>query len=244
MFEPILAISGEGIYAIVSTVVSSVLVLVLTGAIIFAARQVVLRRLQTARLREQIASDLHDDIGSNLGSIALISQLGLEQDSLPGEARSDFGEIHRIAEQTATSMRDIVWLIDPDNSSTQDLITQMRRAVSDRLGDVEHKFDATRAADRKELPLEFRRHVFFAFKEVLNNISRHAKATYFEVTVRVERRRVLFVVRDNGKGFDVESVERGHGLNNLRRRADALKAQLMITSKPGEGTTIEFDAPL
>lgn len=244
MIEPLLAISGERIFAIISTVIASVLGLVLVGMIIFAARQVVLRRRQTARLREQIASDLHDDIGSNLGSIALISQLGLEQDSLPGEARADFAEIHRIAERTATSMRDIVWLIDPDNSHSQDLITQMRRAVSERLSDIEQTFDAKQDAERRELPLELRRHFFFAFKEALNNLSRHAEATKIDVAVHINKRRMKFKVRDNGKGFDPESVNRGHGLNNLRRRADTLKAKLNIESSPGQGTTVEFDAPL
>ena len=244
MIDPILAISGERIFAIISTVVASVLGLVMVGAIIVAARQVVLRRRHTARLREQIASDLHDDIGSNLGSIALISQLGLEQDSLPGEARADFAEIHRIAGRTATSMRDIVWLIDPGNSHSQDLITQMRRAVSERLSDIEQTFDADQAAEGKELSLELRRHFFFAFKEALNNLSRHSEATKIDVKIRVDKKRVLFVVRDNGKGFNPESVTRGHGLNNLRRRANALKARLNIESSPGKGTTVEFEAPL
>ncbi|MFT5466774.1 MAG: signal transduction histidine kinase [Verrucomicrobiales bacterium] len=244
MIEPLLAISGERIFAIISTVIASVLVVGLAGAIVFGARQVVLRRRQTARLREQIASDLHDDIGSNLGSIALISQLGLEQDSLPGEARSDFHQIHKIAERTAQAMRDIVWLIDPDNSSSHDLVTKMRRAVLERLGDIDHEFKTTEAAERKELPLEFRRHLYFAFKEAVNNVARHADATRIDVELCVERRRVRFVIRDNGKGFDVESIDRGHGLNNIKRRADKLKARLSIDSKPGEGTTVTFDAPL
>lgn len=240
----LLAISGERIFAIISTVIASVLVIGLAGAIVFAARQVVLRRRQTARLREQIASDLHDDIGSNLGSIALISQLGLEQDSLPGEARSDFHQIHRIAERTAQSMRDIVWLIDPENSSSHDLVTQLRRAVSERLGDIAHEFEVTEVAEGRELPLEFRRHLYFAFKEVINNIAKHSEATRIDVQLLVERRRVFFEVRDNGKGFDIDSVDHGHGLNNLKRRADKLDAKLSIKSGPGSGTTVTFDAPL
>jgi signal transduction histidine kinase len=97
----------------------------------------------------------------------------------------------------------------------------------------------------RELSLLFRRHVFFAFKEALNNVRRHAAATVVEVCITIQPADMVFSIRDNGVGFEPAAAPAtGHGLANLVRRAARLKGTCRVASSPGRGTRVEFQAPL
>jgi signal transduction histidine kinase len=97
----------------------------------------------------------------------------------------------------------------------------------------------------RELSLLFRRHVFFAFKETLNNVRRHAAATAVEVRITLRPGHLVFSIRDDGVGFDpAVAAAGGHGLVNLTRRAARLKGACRVESGPGRGTRVEFEAPL
>lgn len=209
-------------------------------------RQKALIRRDVARLREQIARDLHDDIASNLGGIVLLSELGSRHQSLEQGARDDFAAIRKAAEETAESMQDIVWLIEPESLSLQELIVNLRKAVEVILGNFEVRVVVEPADFRnRDLSLLFRRHVYFAFKETLHNVRRHAAATRVDVRIEIDSKRLTFTVRDDGVGFDPQSVSvAGHGLRNSRRRAEKLKGLCRLESKPGLGTIVTFEAPL
>ena len=204
-----------------------------------------LRNRAVAQLRDQIARDLHDDIGSNLGGIVLLSQMG----SLKGEdaqSREDFKAIKDAAEETSKSMRDIVWLIERGNSNLRELVTRMRQSTEVILGDKMISLAVKPANFRdRELSLLSRRHLFLAFKEGLNNVRRHAEATEIDINICIERHDLTFEIRDNGKGFDPQGISvPGHGLTNLYRRAGRLAGSCLIESSPGHGTRVFFKASL
>jgi signal transduction histidine kinase len=217
----------------------------MVALLIVMGRHRAVRERDKTVLRDQIARDLHDELGSNLGSISLLSELGSRMQDLPEEVRRDFGEIHRTAERSAESMRDIVWLVDSGSSSLRELVTKMREAAERLAGDkLELSVTPDEVPDR-ELPLLFRRHALFSFKETLNNIRRHAAARSVRVEIDCRDGMLRFTVRDDGVGFRVdERVGLGHGLQNLVRRAQRLKGQCAIDSRPEGGTTIRFEAPL
>src|SRR5258708_6141450 len=102
------------------------------------------RRREVEELRQRIAGDLHDEIGSNLGSIALLSQMALRQS---GEAQADLAEINRVTRETAASMRDIVWLIKPGESGAGDFVGKLRETASVMLPGLECQFDAQTLAN-------------------------------------------------------------------------------------------------
>jgi signal transduction histidine kinase len=209
-------------------------------------RQRAVRRRDVVRLREQIARDLHDDIGSNLGGIVLLSEIGSRHRGLDEESRNDFKAIKQAAEETSESMQDIVWLIQPGNMSLRELILKMRQSVERMLGNLAVGVVVDPPEFRNsELSLLFRRHLFLAFKETLNNVRRHAAATRVEVRLEITPTHLAFTVRDDGAGFDPQAVtESGHGLRNLQRRAERLKGTYRLESSPGHGTTSSFKAPL
>lgn len=208
-------------------------------------RQRVVKRRAVVQLREQIARDLHDDIGCNLGGIVLLSDMG-SKSSGDGQAREDFETIRETAEETSQSMKDIVWLIQHGDTRLRDLVTRMRRATEIVLGDESVSLSVEPAEYRnRKVSLLFRRHVFFAFKEALNNVRKHSGATLVEVNITISDRDLNFEVRDDGRGFDPQEIEtRGNGLKNLKLRAERLKGTCRVDSTPGEGTCISFTSPL
>ena len=215
------------------------------GGLVFGAVFLWLRnRRQRSRelqaLRQQIARDLHDEIGSSLGSIALISELG-------GRDR-DLGaleEVRRLASEAADSMRAIVWMIrDGKPQGLDQLEPALRLHASQTLGALRADFVAAGPCPPGTLEVGFHRNVFLFFKEALHNVVKHARAS--QVRLRLEWRPALMrlEISDNGCGFDPESRFAGAGLSNMRHRAKALRAQLRIESAPGNGTRITLEAPL
>ena len=218
--------------------------LVVAALIWVMVRQRLLRRREAERLRQQIARDLHDDIGSNLGGIVLLSEIG-SQHSTDQDSRSDFESIRQAAEEASLSMRDIVWLIQREQVSLKDFVTRMRQSVQMILKHTGAAVEVTPATFRdRPLGLLFRRHVFMAFKEVLNNVRKHAQTDRVTVQVEIDPDRLRFTVRDEGVGFDQATADvQGHGMDNLKRRASRVSGSILIDSTPGKGTTVIFEAP-
>ena len=218
----------------------------LFGWIWMIFRQRAVRLRDSEKLRKQIARDLHDDIGSNLAGIVLISEVGRSNQEASTEIRDDFREIHETAEHTSDAMRDIVWLIHAGDATTQDLFMKMRESVGLIVGNLETSIRSSPPSFKsRPIGLEARRHFFFAFKEALNNVRKHAQATTVEVLFELTPLQVTFEVADNGVGFEPDKVDRsGHGLENFRRRADRVNGLCEIKSIPKQGTTVRFSAPL
>jgi len=219
------------------------IVVVATGLLIFAAayelRLASERRLNRLRLR--IARDLHDEVGSNLGSIALLSEVMPK--SVPGSPE-EVSEIRRIAVQTIESLRDIVWFLDPAGDNLAELVLRMKEVSRTMLPGMTLEFQASGENIALAPSLEFRRNIFPIFKEILHNIAKHARARRVDINVNVTSRAFQLQVSDDGVGFDAGLVRKGNGLKNLQRRAADLKGTLEFRSQPGAGTTVTLTSPL
>jgi signal transduction histidine kinase len=212
------------------------------------------RRREVERLRQHIAGDLHDEIGSNLGSIALLSEMALRQ---PAGARADLTEINRVARETAASMRDIVWLIKPGANTPEDLVAKFRETAGVMLAGLDWQLDCESLAS--PLSLDCKRHALLIFKEALHNIRRHAAAERVAIRLAEHDGLLEMEIADDGSGFDPGAVSAvadpcdapvaglcqagkvistGHGLESLRHRAQAMGGGLKIESSPGKGARI------
>ncbi|MFN9266033.1 MAG: ATP-binding protein [Acidobacteriota bacterium] len=213
----------------------------LAGSLLFSRRK---REQQLRELRERLARDLHDEIGSSLGSIRLTTQVAQPTEGTPEPVLADLREIEATTVATAGSMRDIVWLLDAQRIDSRELITQLREVTRRLLAG--HHFDIVvhEQAPPQELNLEFRRNVLFAFKEALHNVVRHAEATSIRVEITAHRGAFSFRIDDNGRGFSPASAAQGHGLNNIRQRAERLGGAACFASAAGRGTTVDFRAPV
>ncbi|HRQ88372.1 MAG TPA: histidine kinase, partial [Bacteroidia bacterium] len=143
---------------------------VLAFVFVALSRGRVKRRKDLESLRQRIASDLHDDIGSNLSSIALLAELGKTEVEEPELVLEELTDIKATADKTIESMRDIVWLIRPGEETWQQMLTRFRETASKLLRAHEYTFVVHGEAHDDRLPLEFKRDLFLIYKEVLNNI--------------------------------------------------------------------------
>ncbi|MSR65792.1 MAG: hypothetical protein EXS24_00255 [Pedosphaera sp.] len=212
---------------------------ILLLTVVYRVRVVQLRQIERLRLR--IAADLHDEVGSSVGTISLLSRLMQKQAVREDEVR-DLATIHRISTDVADSIKDIVWFINPENDAMDDLLMRMKDIASARLGAIDWRFVDPPQPSKRSLSHDFRQSVFLMFKETLTNITKHAHATVVEISISEIAGEWRLSIRDNGVGFDPDAVSRGNGLKNLRRRAEQLQGALKITSQPGTGggTIVSF----
>ena len=209
-----------------------------TGLLLFVLYSIRIARLRgLERLRLRLARDLHDDIGSNLGSISLLAQI-MEKHPSSEDAR----QIRGIVSQTVDTLRDIVWFVDPQHERLSDLVARMTETAKAMLADIPYTFKQTGNFSSTGLPLDFRRNVMPIFKEALHNIIKHAGATEVEIGVSRSNGIFEFIVQDNGRGFFPSDHQSGNGLKNMRRRAAEMKAHLEISSDAAHGTRIKLTA--
>lgn len=201
------------------------------------------RRLEAVRLRDQISRDLHDDVGSNLGGIALLADSLADVGELSEKVRDEIIGIRDVADTTSQSMRDIVWLIQDGDTSLNALVLRLQEIARRTLAGLEMELEVRpRPVPDQELSLQVRRHVFLAFKEALHNVRKHAKASQVRIVIDLEKsgEKIDFQVQDNGCGFDSELPSSGLGLENLKRRAEALRGSFAVDSSRQGGCVIRF----
>ena len=219
--------------------------LVLLGVAFFAVGAVLhsrrIREREMEMLRQRISRDLHDEIGSHLGSIRLMSELALRE----GAASESLDEIHRLAREAAESMRGIVWLVrEGDAPKLTSLVEAMRQSAAALLKGIDTHFQVTTRDDATTASLTFHRQVFLLFREAVHNIAKHANTTKVEIEVSWQSSRFHLRIEDNGRGFDVAAVTAGNGLANLRHRAEVIGGELHVTSEPGKGTRIALEVSI
>jgi len=192
------------------------------------------------KVRERIAGDLHDEVGSNLGSIQMFADLA-EGRSGPSD---ELKRIQRIAAETVSAVRDIVWLLRPEGDHRIATVEHLRETSSIMLETLEWKFSADEEAWQVELPEEATRHLFLFFREALHNIIRHAKATQVEIRVEKTAGQFRLTISDDGVGIDPQKLERPATLRALRQRTEALGADLQVSSSPETGTRLALTVTL
>ena len=218
-------------------------ILGLTGAmliIVLPIRYRIHANRELTKVRERIAGDLHDEVGSNLGSIQMFADLA-EGRSGPSD---ELKRIQRIAAETVSAVRDIVWLLRPQGDHRIGTVEHLRETSSIMLEALKWKFSANEEAWKFELPDEATRHLFLYFREALHNISRHAKSSKVDIRVETTTDRFQLVIADDGVGIDPERLMRKATLRALRQRVQALDADLQVDTAPGEGTRLTLTIPI
>jgi len=196
--------------------------------------------IRLERLRSRISSDLHDDIGSTLSSISIISELAMQENSQ--DSRIHIKEIKDNSISLMEKMDDIVWSINPNNDSLENLMLRVK-AFASRLFEaknIDYRITIRENVQQVKLPMEYRQHIYLILKESINNIVKYAKAKQADIDVSYSGSQLEVKIRDNGVGFEQTTASRGNGIINMQSRAAMMHAQLSIQSRLKEGTMIDL----
>jgi len=223
----------------------SITVLLLGLAAYALYRYRVTRLLQLEQVRTRIAADLHDDIGANLTTIAVLSEVVHQQINGGAMIEAPISSIARLSRESVSSMSDIVWAINPKKDSLRDLTRRMRAFASDIF--TSHNIDFAFQTPAADLDLKMganvRRTIYLIFKEAVNNVARHSECEKARIDIHLEGARLVLSVSDDGKGFDAATVTDGNGLQSMRKRAKDSGGEVSVSTNPPHGTTVTLRLP-
>ncbi len=204
-------------------------------------------------IRQQIASDLHDEIGAQLTRMTITSDIaGMELTRLLNNQRltkeemekviSTIREIAQDSRTTVSLLSDVVWAINPSSDSFEDFTFRMQEYMTRYLKPhgIVPRYAVSSGFKADYLTLHQKKHLFMILKEALTNIVKHSGATGVELSLERTPDSMILAIRDNGRGlplFNGQPDAGGNGLNNMKARAEALNGELTVDSLPG-GTMV------
>jgi signal transduction histidine kinase len=203
------------------------------------------RQMEIEKVRNQIARDLHDDMGSTLSSISILSKLAMQEDTQE-KISKHFKQIGEHTTKMMESMDEMVWSINPENDTLQKTVARMKEFAAEWLEPIgiEYRFEINNSAEAIPLDVAKRKCLFLIFKEAVNNALKYSKAKMISIACEVDRDQLLLTIQDDGCGFDIPQSNSGNGLRNMNERAREAKGFVTIHSKVGEGTRVQLQIPL
>lgn len=196
--------------------------------------------------RLRIAKDIHDDLGSGLSKINFLSELIIKNASQYPEIKGNSESVSETARKMVENMRDLIWALNPENTTLANLIARIREYTSDYLEDfpIELKTSYPEVIPQSPINKESHRGIFMVVKEALNNIVKHAHPTEIEIIAELTNSSLSLQIRDNGIGFSTTDTNLGNGLRNMKNRINAAGGSFQIQSIPRKGTSIQLFLPL
>ena len=228
-------------------------ILIIAGGFYAFYRYRLRQALKLQSLRNNIASDLHDEIGSTLSSISISSaviQKKINMDS--PEVNNLLTQISSNTDNMMEAMSDIVWAVNTKNDSFNNVVNRMRAFAIEILEpeNVLLNMSVSKALDHVALDMQQRKNLYLLFKEAINNIAKYASCKNVFVDIDMKGGKIMMRIKDDGKGFAPHSEEGtklrlgGNGLNNMQKRAYELKGKIKIDSAVGSGTLVYLEFPV
>jgi two-component system, NarL family, sensor histidine kinase UhpB len=217
--------------------------LALTGTWLLVNRNKLKQRMKEMELRNQIAADLHDEVGSSLSSIHMLSQMATTNDT-GGNQKNIMDKVSSNAKETMDRMSDIVWMIKPGETETSSLKQRMERFANEICSSRNIELSCELSAiENVKFSMEQRKNIYLIFKEALNNSVKYSGTKKIEISANLQNKQLELSVMDLGKGFDTSPKGRGNGLDNMKNRTKELNGKLELISSPG-GTTVRLALPV
>jgi signal transduction histidine kinase len=214
---------------------------------------------QQALLNERlrISRELHDDIGSTLGSISIYSEVAKKRTEKNENTNEVLAKIGLASRELIDKMGDIVWSLNPGNEGFEQLQNRMLAFAAMILAprNILYHFCVDEALKKMKFTGEQRKNTFLIFKEALHNIVKYAQCKTVEIAISLRDNNVIMIIKDDGQGFDMAQAlpgkmntqgefMGGNGIKNMYSRAADLNGRLCIDSKINSGTTIHLEFPL
>lgn len=211
---------------------------------IYKKRQTI---IQLKKLRINIASDLHDEIGAALSSVSFYSEAAIIhlKNNKAEQSLEILEKIGTTSRKTIDSMSDIVWMINPNNDSLIKLFERIENFSRELLGSKDALFilNYDQKLNHLILNIDFRKNLYLICREAIHNAAKYSNANKVELIIKVKKKKIEVEIKDNGIGFDMLNSKLGNGLLNMKVRSKQIGAVLNINSKIGIGTAIKFVFP-
>ena len=195
--------------------------------------------LRIERLRTRIATDLHDDIGSTLSSISILSDILTRQFEDPRSAQM-MGTIGTNAHKMMEKIDDIIWVVNPTNDKFQNLGLRIREFAIPLFEskNILHAIYFDKQMNTLQLPMDVRRNVYLITKEAINNAVKYSECKTVTINFSKDDPGLIMEISDDGKGFNPDALTSRNGIKNMKLRAGQINSTIEIKSVPGEGTRI------
>lgn len=196
--------------------------------------------------RERISKDIHDDLGTGLSKISILSELAKQSKSADEFTQRQLEKISDSSHELIDNLGELIWSHNPANDSLMKLFWYIREHLSPVFDETTTvlKLSLPELATDIQVPAAWRRNVFLAVKELLHNVLKHAQASHVVLEFNVQGQQLHISISDNGKGFDPGRLTPGNGLFNLKKRMADCGGSVSIESRPGAGTRVHLIVPL
>jgi len=204
-----------------------------------------IRLIETERTR--ISRELHDDIGSELNRITMISQLLRTKMNQDGEMQEKLMHISETGKKVLGSIGEIIWTMNQQKDNLESLVAYIRRFVTEYLdmNGIEAAMEFPDEIPTKSVSDEYRRNIFLVVKEAIYNITKYSKATRVRLSMNLGKRSADLEISDNGTGFSVKEKQNwGNGLTNMDQRMKDIHGNFQISSEINQGTLIRLTFPV
>lgn len=205
------------------------------------------RRNAIDRERLRISQDMHDEIGSSLTQIAILSEIVKKKGNDHDEAMKIVDRISGISGTVVDDLGEIIWAMNPKNDDLPSFVSYLRQHASEYLSTAGIDGNFSFPEDCPQLPMtsEQRRNIFLVVKEALHNVVKHSGAGVVNLSLGLEGRNIKITIEDDGKGFEPSGpLQIGNGLSSMRSRIEKLGGSYSLSSDPGKGTLIQFSVSL
>lgn len=208
-----------------------------------------LRSEEQAKIRLRTAEDFHDEVGNKLTRINVLTNvLQSKLGTITPDATRIIGQIQDNATQLYGGTRDILWSLQPANDNLYEILHRIRDFGNELFEDTDVDFTFIGTDEhwkQFKLPMDMSRNLIMIFKEALNNCLKYSGAKHIKLEAQLKGAAILLLrLSDDGKGFDIDAVKKGHGLDNMNSRAARLGGKLYIDSRQSKGTFISLRFPI
>lgn len=203
-----------------------------------------LKRFQEEQLlRNRIAADLHDEIGSTLSSISILSELVAYQQK-KGDFKPEIMEqVSNDSREVIDKMDDIIWTINPENDAFYNLETRLKSFAIPLFEskDIEFKFDFSPELESIKIDMSKRRDIYLILKEAINNLIKYSQCKKATVQGSILKNKLIMSVKDDGVGFETKTTTLRNGQKNMNSRAKKIGGRLFVDSIIGKGTEVRLE---
>jgi signal transduction histidine kinase len=207
------------------------------------------KREENIKVRQTASEDFHDEVGNSLTRIQVLTDvLNTKLGSGHEEEKRIIGQIKENVSGLYQGTRDILWALNPESDIIKEIGQRLESLGIDLFQDTGICFSYENLLGPSEdakLPGNYNRNIMMIFKEAMSNCLKHAQARHVKLIIRKsETQEIQIELKDDGQGFNQLFIKKGHGFQNMLKRANRIRSIFTINSKPGEGARYDLRIPI